>query len=126
MRKFTIQSKKGKTAIMEVECEIIQAIEDPSVLWSLNPGEYRARILAPESTFQKVKQKDEAGKEVFVMVPDIWCWHALYDSKEEAEAAAVQAIRNGFAFDERKYDKAYTEEDVQAAIAAIEVVALKA
>ncbi len=124
MRKFTIQSKKGKTIVMEVECEIIQPIEDPSVMWALKPSEYRARITAPESLYQKVKKKDETGKEVFVMVPDVWCWHALYDDKGQALSAANKLIEQEYEFNKRKYGQEYTDTDLAAAFLAIEVVTL--
>jgi len=124
MRKFTIHSKKGKTTIMEVECEIILALEDPSVLWALKPGEYRARILAPESFHQKV-EKVVDGKKEFVMVPDIWCWHALYESVEEARGVCESFIRSEMVdFAMRKHRTPATEEEVQAAINAVEVVML--
>jgi hypothetical protein len=119
---FTIVSKKGKTSITEVECELISALEDPSVMW-LNPGEYRARILKPDSFHQKV-EKEVDGKKVFVMVPDVWCWHSFYDTLEQAKEVAAKLIRNEFAFQERKYRIDFTEEDVQKAIAAIDVVKL--
>lgn len=118
MRKFIVQSKNEKFVIMEVECEVIKPIENSSILWSLNPGEYYARIVAPESTYQKTKQKDRNGKEVFVMVPDIWCWHSFYDSLKDAETKAETLIRKDFSSKE-------TEEDIQKAISEIEVVRLR-
>jgi hypothetical protein len=123
MRKFTIQSKKGKTVIMEVECKVITPMEDPSVLWALKPGEYRARILAPECFHQRV-ETDVNGKKEFVLVPDVWCWHALYDDKGQALAAANKLIEQEFEFNKRKYDKEYTDADLAAAFLAIEVVML--
>lgn len=124
MRKFTIHSKKGKTAIMEVECEIILALEDPSVLWSLKPGEYRARILAPASFHQKVERVVD-GKKESVMVPDIWCSHAFYESIEEARSVCERFIRSEMVdFALRKHRAPATEEEVQAAISAVEVVML--
>lgn len=122
MRKFTIQSKKGKTAIMEVECEIVRPMEDSSVMW-LNPGEYKARILAPTSFHQKI-EKSVDGKKEFVLVPDVWCWHAFHDSLDEAKEKAIQSIRNSFVWNEKKYHTPYTEEEVQKAIDEIEVVML--
>jgi len=125
MRKFTLHAKKGKSYIMEVECELIRPIEDPSILWSLNPGEYKARILAPDTFHQRVEKVVDGKKEV-AMVPDVWCWHAFCDTLEEAKEKAALLVRQSFAFDERKYGKTYTEEEVLAAIAVIEVVMLKA
>lgn len=124
MRKFVLQSKKGVSAIMEVECEIIQALEDPSILWALKPGEYRARILAPESFHQKV-EKTVDGKKVSVMVPDIWCSHAFYDTLESAKETCFKLIRSEMIdFAIRKHRQPATEEEVQAAIDAVEVVML--
>ncbi len=122
MRKFTIQSKKGKTVVTEVEVEIIRPMEDPSVMW-LNPGEYKARILAPESFHQRV-EKDVNGKKEFVLVPDVWCWHAFYDDKGAALSAANKLIEQEFAFNQRKYGQEYTDVDLAAAFLAIEVVTL--
>jgi hypothetical protein len=49
MRKFYIQSLKGKTSIIEVEGELMMQSEDPCTFWSLKPGEYFFKIAKPAS-----------------------------------------------------------------------------
>jgi hypothetical protein len=124
MKKYTIQSKKGKTSIIEVEIEVVKQLEDPSVGW-MNTGEYKARILKPTSFHQKL-EKIVDGKSELTIVPDVLCWHAFYSTLEEAKAYSEELIKHEFKFMLRKHNVAYTEEDVQAAIAAVEVLALKA
>jgi len=122
MRKFIIQSKKGKTSIIEVEVEIISSLEDPSVLW-LKAGEWRARILQPTSFHQRIEKVVDGKKEV-VMQPDVWCWHSFSDSIEEAQRKAEDLIVQSFEFDLRKYGKSFTDEDVATAKLTIEIVSL--
>lgn len=125
MRKFVLQSKKGKSSIVEVECEIVQPVEDPSVLW-LQPGEYRARILAPASFHQRI-EKVVDGKKEPTMVPDIWYSHSFYETLEAAQAECVRLIRSEMVdFAVRKHREPASEDEVQAAIAAVEVVMLTA
>lgn len=112
MRKFTIISRKGTTTLQEVEVEILSPIDDPSVMW-LGKGEYKARILAPESLHQKV-EREVNGKKEIVLVPDVWCWHAFYDSEEAARAKAEKEIQTEF---ERQARKSHTELDVVACLA---------
>ncbi len=119
MRKFVIQSKKGKTVIMEVEVEILPSVGEPG----LKPGEWKARILAPESLHQRI-EKDVNGKKEFVLIPDVWCWHAFYDDKGQALTAANKLIEQEFEFNKRKYGKEYTDADLAAAFLAIEAVML--
>jgi hypothetical protein len=120
MRKFTIQCKKGTTSIMEVEVEIIKPLEDASVMW-LKPGEYRARILLPKSFHQKIERSVDGKKET-VTVPDVWCWHAFYDSLEDAQIQAEYLTTYSFEFDFRKYGTAFTQENISAALSAINVI----
>ena len=122
MRKFTIQCKKGSTSIMEVEIEVIKPLEDPSVMW-LQSGEYRARVLLPKSFHQKIERTVDGKKET-VTVPDVWCWHAFYDSLEAAQAQAKYLTTHSFEFDLRKYGTTFTQEDVDAALSSIDVVML--
>lgn len=115
MRKFVIQSKKGKTSITEVEVEIIQPLEDPSVM-QLPSEEYRARILAPQTFYQCIEK---------VLIPDVWYSHAFCDGLVDAWKKTEELIRQEFEFNKRKYGKEFTEEEVQAATNAVEVVMLR-
>jgi len=91
-------------------------------MW-LKPGEYRARILAPDSFHQRI-EKEVSGKKEFVLVPDVWCWHAFYDDKGQALNAANKLIEQEYAFNKRKYGTDYTDAELAAAFLAIEVVML--
>jgi hypothetical protein len=122
MRKFTIQSRKDKTSIFEVEVEILTAMDDSAVLW-LKPGEYRARVLKPTIFHQKVEKTVEGKKET-TLVPDVWCWHAFYETEDEARAQAAKWIQDDVDFAIRKHREPPTPEQVQASIDAIEVVRL--
>lgn len=122
MKKFVIHSRKGTTSIMEVECELVQAIEDPSIMW-LPAGEYRARVLEPAALHQKIEKLVD-GKKVVTLVPDVWCSHSFYSSLEEAKVQGERLVRHGFEFALRKHGTAFTEEDVQSALAAMKVVML--
>lgn len=115
-REFTIYSRKGKTCIMEVEVEVLSP---PSTV------EYTARVLAPSMLHQKTEKKRADGTKQVVLVPDVWCWHSLQDTVEESKAKLEAMIRDGFAFEIRKGRRTeYTEEEVQTALAATEVIRL--
>lgn len=111
MRKFVIHSGRDKTSIMEVECQMITAIEDPSVMW-IPKGEYRARILKP-NTFT---EKD--GRSL------VWYSIAFYDTLEVAKEASATLVRSSFEFELNKHSISYTEEQVQTAIDAVDVAML--
>lgn len=115
MRKFTIRSVKDVTTIYELDVVTITGVEDPSVMW-LNPGEYKVRVLKPESFHMKVEKKDAEGKRVTVLEPDVWCWHSVYDDYYQALSFAVKIIESDFEFKKRKYGKDYTNADVAAAM----------
>jgi hypothetical protein len=115
-RKFTIYSRKGKTAIMEVEVEMISP-----------PGttEYVGRILAPTLFHQKVEKKRADGTKQVTLVPDVWVWHAFQDTIEDAKAKLESTVRDGFAFEIRKGRRTeFTEEEVQSEMAKAEVIML--
>lgn len=124
MRKFTIQVRKDKTSIFEVEVEILTAMDDPSVNW-LKPGEYKARVMKPTSFHQKFERTVDGKKET-TLIPDVWCWHAFYESEEEARAQAIKWVQDDVDFAIRKHREPPTPEQVQATIDAIEVVKLTA
>ena len=117
MRKFTVQSKKGEMTIYELDVEIVTALHDASVMW-LKPGEYKARILKPESFHMKMEKVVDGKKEV-IYVPDVWCWHSLYDTYGDAFTAATTLIEQEYAFNLRKYGTTYTDVDVAAACLAL-------
>lgn len=121
MRKFTVKSKKEEVTIYELDVEIVTSLSDPSVSW-LKPGEYKAKILKPESFHMKVEKTVEGKKEKEVSyVPDVWCWHSLYDTYEEVLAAACKLIEQEYAFNLRKYGTAYTDVDIASACMCIKL-----
>ena len=111
MRKFTVQHSRGTTSIIEVEIEIVSAMEDPSVLW-LPEGEFKARIMAPTSL------NNQDGQ------PSVWYSHALYWTANQAWVRAERDVRSTFDFNLRKYGTPYTEEDVKAKMTTIQEVLL--
>lgn len=99
MKKFTIISRKGVTSIQEVEIQLLSSIEDPSVMW-MNPGEYKAKVLKPESLYEK--QNDGS------LTPPIWCWFAFFDTEAEARAQAELDLKKEL---ERAARKSHIEFD---------------
>lgn len=131
MRKFVIYTRAipgccrptGTISIVEVECEMLTAMQDPSVMWG-PPGEYRVRILKPE--FLHETQKVLNGNvEEKITVPSIYYNHALYESVEAAVAPARSEILAEFEFQVRKNKRSsFTTEEVEAKCAEINVVLL--
>jgi hypothetical protein len=119
MKKFTVKSVRGEFSIYELEVEMLPSIGEPG----LKPGEWKARILKPDTFHMKHEKVVDGKKEVFYE-PDVWCWHAFYETKEEACAAASKLIEHEFEFNLRKYGKTYTDEEVAAAFMAIRYVPL--
>jgi len=119
MRKFTVKSVKGEVIIYELEVRIVRSM-DKEFLINLNPGEYQAFILKPESFHMKRERMVEGKKEVY-HEPDVWCWHALNDTYEEALVYAGKLVEQEFAFNLRKYGKQYTDVDVAAALMSIKL-----
>jgi hypothetical protein len=115
MKKFIIQSERNKTSIIEVEIELVTAMEDPSIKW-LPEGEYKARILQPKSLYEK--QEDGT------LVSPLWYSHAFYCNKLDAWTKLEKMIRDGFERDKRKEDIDFTETDVQAKLGTIQEIML--
>ncbi len=110
MRKFYIQSLKGKTSILEVEGELLLQAEDPVLVWSLREGEYMFKITKPASL---------AGERYMSF--------AFNDTLEEAITSAHKDIDGSMALQLRKGQ--ITAEQVtelaEKAKTAIEIVKLK-
>lgn len=73
MKKFVIHSTRGKTSVMEVECEKLSRMDHFHM--GLKEGEWMGKITAPQSLFEKTLD----GK----LVPPVWCWWAFYETAEE-------------------------------------------
>jgi hypothetical protein len=123
MRKFIYYTKKGDPSIMEVEIEKLTRVEDLSIMF-LHPGEYKARILLPQSFHQKVDKKQADGTIKSTLVPDVFYSHAFFDTVELAQEYAERIIRSSFETHKFKHDIDYTEEEVLATIANVKVVML--
>lgn len=115
MRKFCIVYEKESASVVEVECEIIKGVEDPSVMW-LPPGEFRARVLAPQFLYEKKKDSKE-------LIPPVWYTHAFYDSLELAMAQVETDIRTGFERAIAKHKiEFYSEDDVKQKLSEVKVI----
>lgn len=114
MRKFVVHTralpgccKTGDAPIiLEVEGEMVSAVEDPSVMW-LPEGEYRFRILKPESLYEPSSPKDKT------MIPPVYASHSIYSTAHEARAKAYALISHSFEFAERKQKVEYTQEQIE-------------
>lgn len=106
MIKYIIYTKKENFTIMEVECEKILPIEDPSVLLLPN-NEWCARIIKP-SIFNKIlsSNKDNISYE-------IWYSHFLFDSIKEALIKLEEMVREDFKFNFMKNNVQFSEIDIQ-------------
>lgn len=87
VRKFVVFSLKGKTQVIEVECQMLGVWDDPSINW-MAPGEYKMRVLAPSLLFEK---KPDGS-----FTPPAYMSWSLYDTAEEALAAAKHGLEAGY------------------------------
>ena len=89
--------------LVEVEGEIVSALEDPSIMWMPN-FEFYFRITKPESLCE-VREviKSDKTKEKIIIYP-IYHSHAIYHSVEQARLAAETMVRESFDFELRKYN----------------------
>jgi hypothetical protein len=116
MRKFYIHIERGgKISIVEVEAELITAVEDPSVKW-LPIDEYKARIIAPKSFYEK----QEDGSQL----PPVWYSWALAWTQHQAMAWAAKMVRDDMERALIKHDVTFTEQDVEDKLKQIEVILL--
>jgi hypothetical protein len=116
MKKFVIFSQKGRHAVVEVECEVVSSMEDPSVMW-LPTGEYRVKIFKPDMLLEK---KPDGS-----LAPSIYMSWALFPSEEVALAQAKIDIERGML---RQASKAHesppTEEQIAEAKSKVESILL--
>lgn len=134
MRKFVVHTRavpgcrKGDAdapTILEVEGEMIAAMEDPSIMW-LPVGEFRFRILKPEFLHEPKETKLEDGSKKKIMVPTVYHSHAIYHELDGAKAAAKEMIKSGLEFEVRKGRLAsYSEEELEAKCAEVQILELK-
>ena len=128
MRKFIVHTralpgccKAGDAPlIVEVEGEMITGLQDPSVMW-LPEGEYKFRILKPESLYEP---KEAPGVKEKTMVPPIYCSHTLFSTAHEARTAAYHLVNHSFEFAQRKSKIECTYEQVVTRCSEIQEVIL--
>ena len=94
---------------MDENCISLEIASEPHWPRSLPKGEYKFRILKPESLYEP--REDSRTKEK-TMVPPIYCSHAFCSTTHEARAKAYAMIAHSFEFAERKQKIAYTHEQV--------------
>ena len=104
--------------IVEVEGEMITAMEDPSVMWLPN-YEFRFRISKPEFVYES---REVAGKNI--LVPPVYHSHATYPSSIEALVGANNMVFQQFLFVKRKTGVDFTEDQVNAKCKEIQVIYL--
>src|SRR5574338_245990 len=114
-RMFVVYTRKNETSIVEAECYVLSAMNDPSVV-SLPQGEFRALVTAPELLFEKKVDKS--------IGPAIYHSHSLFRDYNDALKEAQSLIEKEFAFKLRKYKTPYTDVDVAAAVLAIKLIKL--
>lgn len=120
MKKFVVHTRpisgcsKTSTAptVVEVEGEMIQGVEDPSVLW-LPEGEFRFRITKPDFLYEPQEIKGPDGVKVKITVPPVYHSHSVYWTVDQAHSVAERLARADFEFALRKYDTPFTDEDVK-------------
>lgn len=113
MKKFIINAK-GKTSIIEVECTKLTPMDTPSVGW-LPQNEYKARIDAPTSLFDKIDNKLEKP---------VWYSFAFFDTLEEAKTKASADIKVMLERNEKKTGSPFTEEDINKQLVDIQIITL--
>lgn len=114
MKKFVIHGLKSKTSIIEVECTKLTSMDTPSIGW-LPKDEYKARIDAPTSLFDKIDNKLEKP---------IWHSFVFFDTLEEAKIKASADIKIMLERNESKTGTSFTEEDVKKQLADIQIITL--
>jgi hypothetical protein len=132
MKKFVVHTRPlpgcCKTSeapiVVEVEGELVTSLEDPSVMW-LPAGEFKFRIMLPESLYEPSESKQPDGSKKKTMVPTVYHSHAIYPTLEAAQAAAKSMIKSGLDFEVRKGRLAsYTEEELEAKCVEIQTLML--
>lgn len=118
MRKFIVHTRaipgrpkeESPFYLLEVEVEIITALEDPSILF-LPVGEFRFKIMEPKFL------NDFSG-------PSIYYSHSIYADSVIARDVAKRMVVEELEFSKRKYKIDYSQEDVENKISKIEEVLL--
>lgn len=118
MIKYIIYTKKENFTIMEVECEKILPIEDPSVLLLPN-NEWCAKILKP-IMFNKTLPSNKKDHHSY----EIWYSHFLFNSIEDAFIGLEKMIREDFNLNFIKNNFQFSEIDIQSTLSNVQYSAL--
>jgi hypothetical protein len=86
MIKYIVNCSKEVISVMEVEGQMVSALDNPSVMW-LPKGEYFFKVTSPTS----ILEKRVVGKETKYF-PVIWHSHNFSDSGAEAELKAQKVL----------------------------------
>lgn len=92
MKKFVIYSSRGKTSIIEVECEIIPIMDH--YFAGLKDDEWVAKISKPESLLERSIDKK--------IIQPVWCWWAFYNSVEECLSSLRESTKESLLRSKRK------------------------
>jgi len=121
MRKFIVHTRpipgRPKTeapTIVEVEGEVVSAMQDPSVMWLPN-HEYKFRILTPEFLHET------RGKET---IPAVYCSHSVHHTVEEARKSAEAMVQWQFDLEWRKHGRPINPIEVLARCQDIQVLSM--
>lgn len=110
MKKFVVH----RSSIIEVECTKLSPAEDPSTAL-LPEGEYKAKIDAPTSLFEKIDSK---------LVKPVWYSFAFFQTLEDAKKKMEADVRATLERNKRKSGTEYTEADIEKQLADIQVITL--
>ena len=131
MKRFIVHTRSvpGQTkssevpTILEVEGEVISALEDSSVQW-LPTGEFRFRIDKPEwlSETQEIKKPD--GTKHKVLVHPVYHSHSIYYTEAQALVVAEGFVKYSFNFDAQKHQAQYSMSDVLQRLKEIKIIYL--
>jgi hypothetical protein len=110
--------------IVEVEGEYVTPMEDPSIM-QLPKGEFKFRITKPVFLHEAHESKKADGSKEKILVPSVYCSHAIYLSIEEAREATKKLVVGEFEFAVRKKRiESYSEADVEGRLSEIQELKL--
>jgi len=93
LKKYIIQHKKDCTSVIEVECIIITALDDPSVIWQ---KDNKLKITGPKTVMEKLPDG--------TIIYPIWWERAFYNLESEAIDQAKKDIKISLSRDPRYQD----------------------
>lgn len=99
-------------AVVEVEGELVSAMQDPSVSW-LPSGEFYFSITQPEFLCEAEEVKQPDGSKKKVVFPVVYHSHAIYHTMGDALTAAEDIVRESFEFVQRKTGIPFTTKEVE-------------